>query len=200
MDPEEDLLDRYDRMVQTQLEILNGIDEKAATTMRLVSILLGLLLAGAAVVVDLNSAVSRTRNPVAGLWIGIGMLWFLVSLTIALLTYVSSRVLHGPREELGEILTEYTVTETDYSTHLLLGYTRAIRYNRAIIRRNSRWFRHSLQALLFAMLSVSIGVVFVLVSVPLVIAALLSGLVISIAAYVGLVVFDETYLVPNGEW
>lgn len=194
MDPEEDLLDRYDRIVQTQTETLHGIDEKAATTMRLVSILLGLLLAGAAVVTDIYHAFSVEGSPVTAGWIGAGLLALLVSLSYSLVTYVSSRLLHGPREELGTVLADYDVTESDYAAHMLRGYSDAIRYNRSVLQKNSQRFRRSLQSLLVGMVALSVGIVLLFLSWPLWIEAGIS-LVLGVASLpLHRAFVDETYL------
>lgn len=50
-DVEFDLLKRYEQMINTQINTLNGIDDKAASIARLVTILVGLLLSGASLIV-----------------------------------------------------------------------------------------------------------------------------------------------------
>lgn len=49
LDPEVDLIDRYDTMIEIQIETINEIDDKAAFTGRLIAILGGLIVTGASV-------------------------------------------------------------------------------------------------------------------------------------------------------
>lgn len=199
MDPEEDLLDRYDRMVQTQIELLNGIDEKAATTMRLVTIITGLLLAGTAVIAELDRAALLTASTVGLAWVTVGLGFLLLSLSLALFTYVSSHVLHGPREQLGEILAGHTVSEDDYRTHLLRGYSRALKYNGRIVRQNSRRFGYCLQGLLYGMFSVSVGLILLFTTLPGILEGLVSLVMVSVGGYAGWRVADENYLATRGD-
>jgi hypothetical protein len=142
--PEGDLLDRYERMVQTQVETVDGIDDKAATTMRVVAVLLGVLLSLLTFFVDGRGIEITATTIVPVLWVAIGVVCLLGSLGGCLYTYLSSRTLFGPKAELGEVLAANRVTLDGYRSHSFGGYATAIRRNREVIRTNSRRFRNAL--------------------------------------------------------
>lgn len=83
----------------------------------------------------------------------------------AIYTYLSSRFLHGPREDLGRVMAEYHVDSADYRAHLLRGYARAIEQNRKVVQTNSRRFRNCLVALLTGVIAVSVGLSLLILSV-----------------------------------
>lgn len=72
------------------------------------------------------------------LWVAIGITGLLSSLGGCLYTYLSSKIIFGPTEELGDVLSTNRVTLNDYRSHLLGGYATAIRMNREVIRTDSR--------------------------------------------------------------
>lgn len=197
MNPEEGLLDRYDRMVQTQIEMLEGIDRKAGMVMRICSLILGLILAGAAVVVELDRA--ATWSILGVVWGGIGLLFMLTSLVYAVITSVSSDVLHGPHEDLGPILGEHDVGGMDYTVHLLDGYSGAIHYNRTVIRRNAVRLGRALQSLLYGMFALSAGLVLLFVQLPVFTQLVITALTGLGAVGSGWVLTDETYLGSRGD-
>lgn len=133
-DVEIDLLQRYEQMVQTQIDTLNGIDDKAASVARLVTILVGLLLSAASILVG------RTQPPVAYnrrllfLFLGVAVLALVVSLTFAIITYLSSRFEYGPKTDIGDYLVDHKVEKQQYIDVLLTGYGETIRNNRNILQ------------------------------------------------------------------
>lgn len=56
-DPEIDLLRRYESMIRIQVETIDGIDEKAAVTAPLTTILVGLVMTAASVLLSTSPAV-----------------------------------------------------------------------------------------------------------------------------------------------
>ncbi|MCU4973958.1 hypothetical protein OB955_14585 [Halobacteria archaeon AArc-m2/3/4] len=165
-EPESDLIDRYERMVQTQVETLNGIDDKAATTMRVVALLLGVLLTVLTLILDVDGITLSRESGLAILWLAIGLCSLLFSLGFSVYTYLSSRFLHGPSEDLGRVLAEHHVEVEDYRSHLLRGYATAIEQNRHVVRTNSRRFRNCLLALMYGILGVSLGLALLVISIP----------------------------------
>ena len=97
-----DLLDRYERMVQVQIDMLNGIDEKASTTMRMVALLSGALLAVLPFVSEQHS-IEISLNTVTGvILVSVGIGFLLLSIGSCVYTYLSSRMLYGPTGNLGK--------------------------------------------------------------------------------------------------
>lgn len=166
IDPPADLLDRYDNMVATQVETINEIDQKAATTMRIIAILLGVVLSGLTILVNAQIVTEILRSPVATVWFIAGLLLLLLSLAWAIYTYLSSRFLYGPGITWGVALAENRVPPENYADNLLIGYSQALDTNRKVVRVNSRRFRNSLIALLHGMTATSIAFGFFLLPIP----------------------------------
>jgi len=189
IDPPVDLLRRYEEMVATQIETINEIDEKAATTMRIVAILLGVILSGFTILVDTGVITDVESTPVAVGWFVIGLGTLLLSIGLAIFTYLSSRFEYGPGIEWGNVLANYRVEPDDYASTLLDGYTQALRQNRTVVRGNSRRFRNSLIALLHGMTATSTAFGLFLLPVPF-----QWSLAVSVAVIVALLVVTN-YLV-----
>jgi len=151
-DPELDLLNRYEQMIATQIEIINGIDDKAAFTGRLIGLLGGLILTAISVVAGTDTI--ESSGPTAALLalLAIGVLALFVSLVLAIITYLSSKFAYGPTAGLGKFMAEHQVDPQQYRDALLDGYSEAIVDNRRVVQRNARRFKYCLTALLVAVL------------------------------------------------
>lgn len=166
IDPPADLLDRYDDMVATQVETINEIDEKAATTMRVIAILLGVILSGLTILVNARIITEILRSPVALIWLITGLFFLLFSLAWAIYTYLSSRFLYGPGISWGHVLANDRVPPENYADTLLIGYSQALSTNREVVDVNSRRFRNSLIALLHGMTATSTAFALFLLPIP----------------------------------
>ncbi|WP_455448140.1 hypothetical protein [Natrinema thermotolerans] len=197
-EPEEDLLGRYERMIQTQVETVNGIDEKSATTMRVVAVLLGVLLSLLTFLSDDYTVTVTAETLLPVLWVAVGVTGLLASLGWCLYTYLSSRMLFGPTADLGEVLSEHTVSTTDYQSHLLRGYATAIKTNREVIRTNSRRFRNTLLTLLYGLVGITTGLALFIISLPICADAIVSLVVLgSISAFTGYILKERYMVVPH---
>ena len=147
-DPELDLLNRYDQMIATQIEIINGIDDKAAFTGRLIGLLGGLILTAISVVAGTDTIESSVPTAASLVLLAIGVLALFVSLVLAIITYLSSKFAYGPTAGLGKFMAEHQVDPQQYRDALLDGYSEAIVDNRRVVQRNARRFKYCLTALL----------------------------------------------------
>lgn len=166
IDPPADLLDRYDDMVATQVETINEIDKKAATTMRVIAILLGVVLSGLTILVNAEIITEILQTPVALIWFVAGLFFLFFSLGWAIYTYLSSRFLYGPGINWGLVLAKNRVPPENYADNLLIGYSQALETNREVVRINSQRFRNSLIALLHGMTATSTAFAFFLLPIP----------------------------------
>lgn len=197
--PEEDLLNRYERMVQTQVETVNGIDDKAATTMRIVAVLLGVLLSLLTLFVDEGGIGITDSTIIPILWVATGVICLLGSLGGCLYTYLSSRTLFGPNAELGDVLSTNRVSLEDYRNHLLGGYATAIRTNREVIRTNSRRFRNTLLLMIYGLVGVSIGLGLFIIDLSWVMDSILSIGVVVVVGCFSVHILQERYMVLQHE-
>lgn len=162
-DQEFDLLQRYEQMVQTQVDTLNGIDDKAAYTARLVGLLSGIILSTVSIVAGTrNVDISYETGALFGI-LGFAILAFIVALLYAIVTYLSSRFEYGPTAALGDLMADYHVEQQDYKDMLLRGYSDAIRANRTVVVTNARRFERCLASLVVGVLfTTATGVMIVL--------------------------------------
>lgn len=151
-DPELDLLRRYEAMVQTQVETLNGIDDKASSVARLVGVLSGLLLSAVSISVGVEGVSLTSETGTAFVALGVAILAFFVSLLFAIITYLSSKFTYGPTADLGDYMAGYRVDSGTYREMLLRGYSEAIRDNRRVVVNNARRFERCLASLLVGVL------------------------------------------------
>lgn len=199
INPSVDLLDRYDDMVATQVETINDIDEKAATTMRVIAILLGVILSGLTILVNAEIITEILRSPVALIWLITGLFFLLVALAWAIYTYLSSRFLYGPGIKWGLVLAENRVPPENYTDNLLIGYSQALDANREVVQVNSRRFRNSLIALLHGMVATSTAFGLFLLPIPQGWALTLSFGIVVVGFWITLYLAGEEHLVVDHE-
>lgn len=193
-DPERDLLRRYEDMIETQIETINGIDDKAAYTARLIGILGGLILTAISFAVTSDSVEVSEATAAAIFLSGLGILTLFMSLIFAIMTYLSSKFVYGPPTGLGRYLADYKVDPQEYRNAMLRGYSKGIDANREVVDDNSRRFKRSLASLMSALILLfGSGSLFVLPSI-LVLDVAIVILIIAVAAIVGRYILREDYL------
>ena len=128
-----DAVDRFERMVDIQIETVTDIDSKAEHLSRLIAILLGVILAAASVIPEFDGLEAGVSSgPVLSTLIfGVGAL--LVSLSISIITYLSSNVDFGPKEGVAEYFASVDVSQTEYTEIFLRGYADALANNERIM-------------------------------------------------------------------
>lgn len=193
-DPEIDLLNRYESMVETQIETLNGIDEKAARIMRIIPLLLGGFLTAFSILITVDGIRVSDSGPVPLIVLAVGLGTLLLSLGYSVVTYLGSVFEFGPTVELGRFMSKYQVGEQEYRDRLLNGYSNSIQNNRQVVNANSRRFRRSLLSFLCSMTLVSAGITGVVVDL-----STQSNLVLTFLLVLGLIglieyVEQEEYL------
>lgn len=147
-DPEIDLLRRYEGMVQTQIDTLNGIDDKAAYVARLVGVLVGLTLSGISIFVGTDRLTLSLDTVFVFVLASLAGFSFFVSLMYAIITYLSSQFEYGPSPEMGEYMADYQVADQEYVDVLLRGYSQSLKDNYFVVVRNSKRFERCLASLL----------------------------------------------------
>ncbi|WP_436902407.1 hypothetical protein [Halovenus halobia] len=147
-DAEEDLLRRYEQMIQTQISTLNDIDDKAAYVARLVAILTGLILSAASLAASRAEISLNVDTGAVLLLTGSSVSAFFISVVLAILTYLKSEFEYGPTIGMGRYMSRYKVDEQQYKDVLLRSYATAIENNRTVVVANARRFQTSLAALL----------------------------------------------------
>lgn len=156
-DPYLDAADRLERAIDTQIAIINGIDEKAEHITRLLGILIGLLFSILSLVIQIDSiGFGRVTLPVE-IAFALGVFSLLLAMVAAIVTYLSSKFRIGLHQNVGYYLSQPN-TETEYDEHIrrVLGsYGSILEQNKHVLETNSRRFRRTLVFLLLGVLFLS---------------------------------------------
>lgn len=198
IDQEIDLLQRYESILQTQVETINGIDDKAIQTARLIGVLGGLVMTGTSLAVSTGVLEVSTETAIGIIALGAGSVALFVSLVFAIITYLSTRFEYGPTSQLGYEMAQYQIKEQDYRDMMLRGYSTAIQKNRKVVDANSDRFKHCLASL-------SVAIIFLFAAGPALLSPLYSvdlvicGLAIVLAAVVGYYILQEHYITIERE-
>lgn len=162
-DPERDMLRRYEQMVQTQVDTLNGIDDKAAYTARLIALLIGIFFTGTSILITADQLALSTETGSALLTAALALIALVVSMTYAIFTYLSSRFEYGPSPAAGLTLAEKDIPADRYKTMMLRTYSEILTANYAVVLSNIERFEVSLAGLMVGILFLSAtGVLLVL--------------------------------------
>lgn len=146
--PEVDALDRFERVIDVQIATLRTIDEKAATVMQLVGVLLGVILTGVTLVwrtVGFDLGTQPVGSLVAFV-LGVSLL--LLALFVGIGSYLANRYYYGLHRNVHMLLREYRTTSPQYVELIQGSYSIAIDRNKRIVRSNVRRFEWSLSFLL----------------------------------------------------
>lgn len=146
-DAEIDLIERYDDMIERQVETLSAVDDKAAQATRLIALLLGLLLSVVSFVTRTGQTTPVDTVPVfVFLTATVGA--YVAALLLAILTYLSSSFEYGPSSHLGAFMAQYSIPDDEYVSAMLAGYSETVQRNKAVVVNNARRFQWCLSALL----------------------------------------------------
>lgn len=162
LEPRVDAADRLERVIDAQIATLDGIDTKAQYVTRLVAILLGVVLS----VLSLANRQGLLSEPTvtihAVVAFGIGVAALLLSMTAAVVTYLSSRFESGLHPNVGYVLShpEYEVDVEAHFRRVVGNYGHIIEQNDQVVQTNAKRFRLTLLLLLVGVLYLSLSVFF----------------------------------------
>ena len=188
IDPERDLLERYEDMVLIQIETINGIDEKAASVSRLVGLLGGLVLTAVSVGSTVDLVELSEATAVAFSMLGAGIVALFVSLVLAIITYLSSKFRYGPAADMGEFVADYSLDRREYRHVLLRMYSSVLRENKRVVDTNATRFKWCLTSLLAGLIFLfAAGILFVVPTAfehEAVFGLIITGTVLGLTAYI----------------
>jgi len=154
-----DSADRLERALDVQDRIISDIDDKAEHVTRLLGIVLGLVFSVLSVIartdlVDARNPLWTTRSAFA---LGIGAL--LLSMTAAIITYLSSKYKIGLGPAVGDLFSSpgFQSTEAEHLQLVNGAYGHDLRVNHEVIEVNSRRFRWTLFLLLVGIIYLSVA-------------------------------------------
>lgn len=164
--PKIEAVERFERMIDVQIETLHGIDDKAEYLTRFVGVLLGVVLTGLSLIPKFDG-VSLTVESFPMLVSGFGsVLALLCTLGFSIVTYLGSEFKYGVRSDVAEYFADTDVTEDEYAELLLRGYADTIPKNETVVRVNSRRFRNALASLLAGLGYLSLATFFLVIELP----------------------------------
>lgn len=164
--PKIEAVERFERMIDIQIETLNGIDDKAEYLTRFVGVLLGIVLTGLSLVPKFDGVSPTVESfPMLASVFG-SVLAFLSTLGFSIITYLGSKFRYGVSASIAEYFADADITEEEYTELLLRGYADTIPKNERVVRVNSRRFRNALASLLVGLGCLSLATFFLVVELP----------------------------------
>ena len=164
-DPEVDLLRRYHDMLNTQMNSINEIDNKASNTAKLIGILFSLTLTAVSLGVTTEIVqLSDTSIPFF-VMLALSLVTFLLALLLSITTYLSSTIIHGPTASVGSYMANYQVESQQYIDIMLRTYSKAVRENKTVIFKNASRFKKALAVLMAGLIYLLTSGILLVVSV-----------------------------------
>lgn len=156
-DPYLDAADRLEGQIETQVSIINSIDDKSEHVTRLIGILIGLVFSVLSLVVNYKPAQFGEATLPIELAFIFGIASLLLAMGAAIVTYLSSRFRIGLHYTVGYYLSDPD-DDVDFDVHIRRvcgSYGQVIEENKQVIETNSKRFRRALSFLLIGVLFLS---------------------------------------------
>lgn len=198
-DPKSDLINRYERLSQFQIDSLKNFDRKVWRSIRISGIVLGAALTGLSILVSNQSVETPQPNPLASVAVAVGSVAIIASIGFGIVSYLSARVSTTPSSELGENMRNKTDQDLDeYQNKLIEGYVETINDNYTVLSAKSRRFRYTLASLLVGVIFLSASVLLLLFPVPLPFGLLIIYLLFIVSLAIINYIVEQQYAVLDG--
>lgn len=202
IEPRQDAINRFERMLDIQVSTLDGIDNKSARLISFVGVLLGVIATVARILPSMaGDGDFIDHGSIAGAFaLTVGVIGLLISLVYATITYLSTQFDYGLNANIADSLArEDNVQRQTYRTVVLRAYADSLRENKPVINQNARRFRYALAALVGALFSLMFSVGYYLIRLPDPIEVLTLFFGAIIVGSLCLYIRDEAYLTTDGE-
>lgn len=197
-----DAANRLERSIEAQFSIINGIDDKAAYTSRLIVIVLGIVFSVIALVVNIEEMSLENVSTPTELGFVLGVSALIISIGASIITYLSSRFRIGLHHDVAYYLEDPQVYP-DYETHIkrtVGAYGEVLEQNKQVIQINSARFRRSLYSMLAGIVFLSITGVLFLGRLPPTMEWIALGGGVGLAGVAGWYILGGKYLTLQEEW
>lgn len=154
----QDLADRYQQMLDSQLSAISNFDQKAWRVARLVGILLGIFFTGASIFVSKTSTQTEIDLLPVIATISVGVSALIVSVVFSALCILSTTAGFGLRVELSDALNNGELDVEDYPGIITKSYLKNIKNNIKVMKSKGRLLRYSLSALIIGIMGLSGGI------------------------------------------
>jgi hypothetical protein len=152
--PYVDTANRLERQIETQIDTIEGIDNKAEHVTRLVGILIGLVFSVLSLAVNYDGVELARPTPGAEIAFLLGIIALLTAMGAAMVTYLTSRYRAGLHYNVGYYVSNKDES-VDFDVHIKRvcgSYGHVIEQNKNVIEANSKRFRRALYLLLVGVL------------------------------------------------
>lgn len=148
--PHLDAADRLERVIDSQITTLNGIDDKAEHVTRLVGILFGIVFSLLSLGMQFDGVAFAGAGPPTILAFAVGIGSLILAMAAAIVTYLSSTFKTGLHQNVGYLLSdpEYETTMETHVRRVVGAYGYRIERNEHVVNTNSRRFRRALLSML----------------------------------------------------
>lgn len=152
-----DTADRFERTIDHQIQLIDGIDNKAEHVTRLLGILIGAILSVLAVGVRINNGKIEPPNTPLFIMFVFGVLSLILAMAFSIITYLSSRFKIGLHYRPANLLSQgdYDVVDRKHYKRIIGTYGYALEKNKDVIEVNSKRFRRALVFLLIGVIFLS---------------------------------------------
>ncbi|MCD2204516.1 hypothetical protein [Halobacterium sp. KA-6] len=197
--PKSDLADRYQEMVQLQVDAVMNFDNKAWRAARVVGLIIGAILTGVSLLVGKNFDANIDQIPsIFALFVGFACL--ITALIFSIISYLSSIVGFGPTTDIGDHIGDNDSIDTEeYQSTIIDSYTNTIRKNNKVLKAKSRRLRYTLTSLLSAVIFISIGFLLLIFDLSIICASLVVLLGALVSSYAAYYIVQQKYAAINGK-
>ncbi|WP_123623524.1 hypothetical protein [Halorubrum sp. CSM-61] len=191
----ENAINRFERTIDHQIDLLREIDNKAQRVVQYTAVLIGVLFTAISLIPETDSVSLADGGLIATISFLIGLGGFLLAICAAIITFLSSVQEYGLAREFGYNVSDEVFDDQTYKQAILNSYADAVAENRRVIAVNAQRFGYSLAALFVGIVFSSLAGFLFLTSFSLRINVSLVGVATILVAVVTYGIFTERFLV-----
>lgn len=191
----EDAINRFERTIDHQIDLLREIDNKAQRVVQYTAVLIGVIFTAISLVPNTGTVSIADAGPNAFASFTAGLGGFLLAICAALITYLSSVQEYGLARAFGYNVADDLFDDQTYKEAILNSYADAVADNRRVIAVNAQRFGYSLAALFAGIVFSSLAGFFFLTSFSDKVNFFLGGIATILVTAVAYGIFTERFLV-----
>lgn len=200
LDPQIDLMDRYQTIVESQTNALRNFDNKAWRALRTTSLIIGAGLTALSLLLSsqLGLEPDFNRLPLV-MSLTVGIVSLVVSIGFGILSYLSIVFAFGPNKQIGAEIAGQAPETDEYKKTVLKSYVDAIRQNGQVLSAKARRFRYTLSLVLVGVLNFALSILLIVWKPQIDIAWGLFGTVICLSGGALYYILNKEYTVLDND-
>lgn len=195
----EDAINRFERTIDHQIDLLREIDNKAQRVVQYTAVLIGVVFTALSLILRTDNVALADAGPNALASFLTGLGGFLLAICAAIITYLSSVQEYGLAREFGYNVADAVFDDRTYKEAILNSYADAVADNRRVIAVNAQRFGYSLAALFAGIVFSSLGGFFLFTSFSELVNFSFGALSTILVGAVAYGIFTERFLVLERE-